>query len=145
MASTPFRHVSWGEEAVSKDKLEQMSSNDEYLLDNMTRASFKNMGARKNTGIKILAGTAYIAPNKKGSRTETVYFGDYFSFGCRPVVVTQVSGAPVQRIATAIKGIGHIDNPDHRGFVIYAWAANRDAKNAKIKHGIRIHWHAIGF
>lgn len=144
MASTPFRHVTWGEEPVTQAKLAQMVSNDEYLLDNMVRASFRT-GVTKNSGIKILAGTVFLAANKKESTTANVYFGNFFSAGCRPVVVATPATYPTQRVACNIRGLGPIANPDQRGFHVYCWAANREAKNAKILHGVRIHYIAYGW
>ena len=143
MASTPFRHVTWGEEPVSKAKLEQMTSNDEYLLDNMMRASFRNLGGTKNTGLKFLGGSVYLPANKKDSTWANVYFGNFFSPGCRPVVVATPAMYPTQQVTCNIHGIGQIQNPDHRGFVVYCWIANTN--KATISHGIRVHYQALGW
>lgn len=145
MASTPFVPTSWGEEPITTDKLQVMSSNDQWLFENTPKISFSNMGVTKASGSKILTGGTYVPPNNKISVRSTAYFGTYFSPGCRPIVVASVFAYPQMRIACSIAGIGSIACPDHRGCVFYIWAGDFNPKYAILKHAVRISWIAMGF
>lgn len=142
---TAYRPVTWNAgEPLSVDKLSTMTSNDQYLFEALPTLVYNNNNIKKNTGVKILATSAIIAPTTSRHGRATVYFGDTFAIGCRPVISLSINASPQEQYHLAMKGIGTLV-PDHRGVEILASAAELSVKDNKIPNNIYMHVIAIGF
>lgn len=142
---TQYRPVTWSAaEPLSAAKLSAMAANDQYLFEALPRMQFNNGGVRKTSGIKILAVTAPIATTTDRHGRTTVYFGDFFSIGCRPVITLSINATPREQYHLAIKGIG-ATIPDHRGVELLASAAELNPKSNQIVHTIYANVIAVGF
>lgn len=137
--------VSWSEEPISYEKLQVMAENTRKLRNMLPTTIFKHNGINKNTGLKVLAGSVVTQPRNTWAQTSEVYFGNVFSVGCNPIVVTEHYHAQQKGINMGIFGIGNTNLPDHRGFVSYMWADDRDGLHGKIIHPIVIGYIAIGW
>lgn len=145
MAATPYKATTWGDEPISKDKLNQMSNNDQWIYENMPKMLFNTYGIKRTNGVKILAGIAVVPAAAASSASVTVSFGTFFSSGCKPVIVTgtqPTSGAA--RFHTAFKGIDGF-YPDHRGAVFIAGADSLNIKANVMSAKVYIHFVAIGW
>lgn len=142
---TEYRPVTWtAGEPVSEAKLSTMTSNDQFLFESLPSLFYNNNEIRKNRGVKILATTAIIAPTTSRHGRATVYFGDTFAIGCRPVISLSINAAPQEQFHLAMKGIGTLI-PDHRGVEVLASASELNRENNKISTNIYMHVIAIGF
>lgn len=118
MATTPYRPVSWSDnEPVFTSKLNQMTSNDQWLFENSATMLFDAYGVNRAQGIKMACGVLTCAPSPSGIQQHTVYFPAFFTNGCNPVLVTELVHQGEVRFHWGTKGIG-TRFPDHRGFEI---------------------------
>jgi len=141
----PYKPVSWGEEPMSVDKLNQMTNNDQWLFENTPRMKYAAYTLTKNSGLKILATYAYVPPNRNRGTTRGVYFGSFFSVGCQPIVVaTPVATNSQRRFFVAVNGIGRAV-PDHTGAQITLQASELNPKNDKLGGAVYVHVIAIGW
>lgn len=129
---------------MTETKMDQIGSNLQWLYDNMPRANYNAFNVNQRTGVKILAGLAVMPPDRDGATGKTVYFGDVFSVGCRPVVTTGLVTDSARRIHVTLDGIGTV-YPDHRGFQVHAYADAYSTKNNKFTKTWYVAWHAIGY
>ena len=142
--ATEFKDTSWGDEVVDASKLNQMSNNIRYVFERMPRLNYTAHGAGpKETGVRVLAGLAAVPALGDWQQVVTVYFGSYFTQGCRPVVVSQLAGYNVIRIFNKIRGIG-MTHPDHRGFEAGLVVAE-EVNNRTFQGASYLHWLAIGY
>jgi hypothetical protein len=113
---TEYRPVTWtAGEPLASSKLATMAGNDQYLFEAMPRLVFNNHGFKKDRGVKVLALSAVIPPSSASWGRTNVYFGDFFSVGCRPVVAAATNAPPGgDQYSVNIRGIG-TSIPDHRG------------------------------
>lgn len=141
--TTPYKPITWGPlEPIFKDKLNQMTNNDQWLFENTPRM-FYNWNVKKTSGVKLAAGVARIGASKSHVGQTTIYFGNYFSPGCRPIITTGLLTPKATRYHIAFRGIGSLF-PDHRGFTVIA-AANLAVQVNRIESTIYIPWHAVGY
>src|ERR1044072_2933175 len=145
MVATPYKAVTWGDEPIYKDKLKQMTNNEQWLFENSPVVNYNTYGIKRNAGLKIMAGIAVVPTSKTSSSTVTVNFGTFFSSGCKPVITTgiQPTGAR-SRIHVSIKGISGY-YPDHRGMIVMAGMDDLSAKNNVMTARVYVHFIAIGW
>jgi len=145
MPITPYRAVSWEpNDILSADKLNRMTSNDQYLFDHMPRALYRAYGVRRDTGIKVAGGLCLIKASKRPTGTNTVNFGSFFSSRCDPIVTTGVVNSQQDRIFVAINGLGK-PQPDNRGFRVRVSVNAAHKKHQKIKRRFYVSWIALGY
>lgn len=145
MVATPYKAVTWGDEPVYKDKLNQMTNNEQWLFENAPTVQFNTYGIKRTNGMKIMAGIAVIPASKASSGLATFNFGTFFSSGCKPVIVTgtQPTGSQM-RFHVLVKGIdGYY--PDHRGAVFIAGADSLNTKLNVMSSKVYVHFIAIGW
>lgn len=143
---TEYRPVTWTSgEPVSEAKLATMTSNDQFLFESLPKLYYNNGGIKKDRGIKVFATVAGISPTTSRHGRATVYFGDTFSVGCRPVVSLSLATAPRGQFHLSIAGIGQTRFVDHRGVEILASADELNSKENRLPHSIYAHIIAIGF
>lgn len=122
-----------------------MASNDEALFELKPTAAIKHSGVSRNRGMKILAGSQLFQPSNEYNATNTIYFGNYFSVGCLPIVQTGLYSHPQTGMNIATFGIGGVKVPDHRGFNAYCWSDDRLGNNGRIVQPYYVTYIAIGF
>lgn len=143
MTATPYQPIQWSnQEPLFKDKLNQMTNNDQWLFENMPKLYYNVSGIKRSTGIKAAAGFGVFNASANRYAAGTVTFGDYFSQGCQPVVVLgALQTYPQREVIATIRGIGTI-MPDHRGFEVYLTAVGTAKKISSIVYAP---WIAIGY
>lgn len=145
MSSSTFNVVSWSpSDSLSPDKLQTMSDNDVYLLNNMARAQYNGSGIKKDTGIKIASGLALITARKARYATVPVSFNSYFSQSCKPQVTTGVVANSQRQIWVTVQGTGANLLPTTDGFQITAYVDTL-TKIKKITRNFYVAWHALGY
>lgn len=142
---TEYVPVSWTNSPVSVEKLEQMATNDQALFEMKPSAVIRHAGVTRNRGMKILAGSSLFQPSLRWNANNDVYFGNYFSAGCSPLVLAQHYGFPQTGMNTAVKGLGGTKIPDHRGFTAYVWTDDRLGNKGTLQQPYYIAYIAIGF
>lgn len=142
--ATEFRDVNWGDEVIDTGKLNQMANNERYVFERMPRLNYVAHGIQnKDTGVRMLTGIHTVPAIGDHQQTRTIYFGSYFSPGCRPVVQATYAGYNVIRTFMKIRGVGQT-HPDHRGFE--AGLIISEEVNNRVFQGVSyIHWLAVGY
>ncbi len=145
MAITPYRPISWNnDEPLFTDKLNQMTSNDQWLFENAPRAYYNAYNVKKTSGIKIAAGLAGFNPNGTPREHHIVNFGTFFTPGARPIIATSLGHDGEVRLHYGIKGIG-TKFPDHRGFEFLGSVDHYNQKLNKMQRRYYLHWIAISY
>lgn len=141
MAATPFRHISFDDhEPVTKEKLDQLQSNIQWIVDNTPVAL--SVDAAGNAGISsmiIVAGRATI-PITNGRAATRVYFDGAFDASATPIVTTGVISDNYKQLWVGVSGIGDIIAPDPRGFDIGVLTKEPSSKAPNVT----VHWIAMG-
>lgn len=144
MGATPFKSVTWTDEPVATQKLNAMANNEQWLYENMPRMYYNANGIKRTTGVKVLTGTAYVGASQNDHTGTAVYFGSYFSAGCKPVVVAGLNAYPQGRLHVVTRGIGVLI-PDNRGFEVRVYANEVNYKNNRLVSGVYVPYIAIGW
>lgn len=143
---TQYQSVSWGDEEITAAKLNQMNANTDYLLERAVPHQYSAYSTNKTTGLKVICGIVSIGPSTARQMSKNVYFGRYFSAGCRPVVLATHASSNLWRVFISIGGIGANNlRPDHNGFKV---VLNSDPLSTTKNHfaqGQHIHWLALGY
>lgn len=142
---TEYVPVSWTSGPVSLDKLEQMANNTQALHESKPSTVIRHAEVTRNKGVKILAGSSLFQPSGGWNQNVDLYFGNYFSAGCNPIVLAQHYGFPQTGLNTAVKGLGGTKIPDHRGFTTYVWCDDRKGNKGVISSPYYIAYIAVGF
>lgn len=121
-----------------------MCNNDQWLYENMPRMFYNAHGLKRTNGIKLATGFAVLMPNKTHAISAAIYFGNYFSQGCKPVVLATNNNHRQPRLFIWTSGIGDRSNvnyyPDDRGFSIQV-----QIDSGVINSSLAIPWIAIGY
>lgn len=142
--TSPYKSVSWTEEPIDVDKLNQMTSNDQWLFENTLRTQFRSGGIVKSSGMKILSGIIVVLPNRGGVANNQVTFGNFFTAGC-PVVCVVSANSPRQgRLHVWTSGLSDY-YPDHRGFRVFVSPNERDPKQDYINASLAISYACFGY
>ena len=146
MASNPYKPISWSDgEPIDKDKLNQMASNDQYLFERMPSMFYNAHGVKKTTGVKILAGKGTVPKTSSKLSYATIYFGSFFSQGCRPIVIAiPVQNSSRTRFDCSVRGIGVV-YPDHRGVQIGVTTDERLTSINYHAYNLPVYYIAIGW
>jgi hypothetical protein len=119
-----------------------MANNDNWLYENMARVYYNNGGSiKRSTGLRIMAGRVYVAPNKTNQIRKQILFGSYFSAGCVPIITTGLQAGSGTRTHTTIQGLSST-NHDHQGCIMTLYASS---STAKFTSGVYVHWIAVGY
>lgn len=142
MAATPYRAVSWQpHDLLDADKMGQLANNSQWLFENTPRINYNAYGVSRTTGTKIAAGIQIFGASKTAYQTRPVYFTNFFSAACHPVVTTGVISLQ-RRTFVICNGFGDL-HPDHRGFEITIECESASAN--KIERACYVTWMALGF
>lgn len=146
MSATGYKPLSWNQgDNITKEKLNQMANNDQWLFDNIPRADYQALGVHKNEGIRIAAGVALIKASTKPWGFTDVHLSNFFSSGSTPIVTT--GGAVtthIRRAIISVNGFGRT-HPDNRGFRIWVSLDQRPWEPNRIFSPFYVPWHAIGY
>lgn len=146
MATTPYKPTSWGiGEQITREKLNLMTSNDQYLFENQPNAFYNAHGIKKTTGLKIMAGYTVIRSGKSRHYEREVYFGNFFSVGCKPIIVTGLVIQKQSRIHCVLRGLRGEYWPDHRGFTAVVDTDEINPKTNYFHYGVNVQFLAIGY
>lgn len=142
MTATPYKPVSFGSESLELSKLQQMASNDQWLFENSTKVRYRSGDLIRDGGGKIIAGKTPYAAQSNNYLYLPVYFGSFFSVGCKPVVtITNEPGVGGHRNKVVIVGFSNGQEIDQRGFT----AVISTEAVATIGASGFLHWIAAGY
>lgn len=142
---TEYVPVSWSRSPVTVETLQQMASNTQALFEMKPSTAIKHNGVNRDRGMKILAGSQLFQPTNTWSTTNRIYFGNFFSVGCSPIVIPHLYSYPQTGLNVAPKGIGGTKLVDHRGFEAYVWTDDRLGNNGTIQQPHYVVYIAVGF
>lgn len=142
---TEYVPVSWSKSPVTVEALQRMASNDQALFEMKPSAAIKHNGVNRSRGVKILAGSQLFQPPNTWSTTNTIYFGNYFSVGCFPIIIPALYSHPQMGMNLTPHGIGGVKLPDHRGFNAYVWPDDRNGNKARLSQPYYVTYIAVGF
>lgn len=145
MAATPYKPVSWGREPVLAPKMNILANNVQWVYENMPRFYYSYSGIRRTAGVKVMAGNTWIPANKKSTATATIYFGSFFTAGCKPCIVTAVNATPQFRYMTAHRAVDGKLQPDHRGFQVVMTSSELDPKTSVMNYSLYVTYIAVGW
>lgn len=139
MAITPYSPTYWSDdEPIYTRKLNQMSSNDQYLFEHLPGTRYQGYGLTRDEGVKIASGTLLFTPfTTMSERTQS--FGAFFSSACKPIITTGVV-ANYGHLFPIVRGLDDTI-PDHRGFICRV----NTLIGGTMTQNFYVTWHAIGF
>lgn len=145
MSSTPYRPISFSpNETLTTDKLNQLTSNMNWLRDNTPRILYTlPSGAKREQSLRVASGRVFFPSSKSDSANQQVHFGNYFSAGCQPLITTGIVSDQQVRIFCTISGIGSL-HPDNTGFKVHVNIAAERDRNDFIKP-FAVAWNAVGY
>lgn len=140
-----YKPVTWGDEPVYKNKLNQMAQNEQHLYENMPKLNFNTYGVKRTSGVKIMAAIAIVPGTTSTASAMTFNFGTFFSPGCKPVITTGIQPTQTTRwrnhaVITGISGFA----PDHRGFKMFVMA-NEPSGSTNTIGTTYVHFIAVGW
>jgi len=146
MGATPFKVVSWSAgEPITQEKMEAMTSNDNWLRNHKTESLYSAHNMRRDEGVRTASGLVLFTSRKQGWATKRVNFGGWFSPGCRPVVTTGCISASQRRIFVTLSGPGQLLHPTADGFDTHVAIDAFAKKDIKITRNFYVSWHAVGY
>lgn len=146
MAANEYRPVSWNGEAITNSKLNQMANNTQFLFERSPKMRYAAAGLTRDTGLKILAGKTPYPANTRDWSDARVYFGSFFTAGCKPIVTAVVGDIQAGGLRKYISLRGHNGEIDHTGFIAHVVTFELYPGGAKTVTGPGfVHWTAIGY
>lgn len=137
--TTEFVPVGWSpNEPVWTQKLQQMVGNDQYLFERQPKIRYNAYGVTRDTTLKIASGVV-VMPTGSEVTKKLVYFGNFFTAGCQPVVLVSLVTNSEKRITVSAQGLNQIA-PGHEGFKIVS--ADHVGKINNIHY---VSWIAVGY
>lgn len=143
--SNEFEPLSWVDgQDIDVDSMNQMTSNDNWLYNNMSTAFYNAYGVAKNTGVKVAGGIAILGPTKDKTIYKEIGFGNYFSASCKPIVTSSHTGNKQTFLSIGGIGTGNV-HPDNRGFSISLIADPVASTKNYFPNQVFCHWIALGW
>lgn len=124
-----------------------MATNDQALFEMKPSTAIRHEGISRNKGMKVLASSQLYQPAMTWAQNVDVYFGNYFSVGCKPIVICNIYGFPQTATYIHPKGLSGTKLPDHRGFSVYVRSNERAGKGLGgiVQNPFYIAYIAVGF
>jgi hypothetical protein len=143
MSQNEFNPTSFNGEPLTTAKLNQLSNNIQFLFERGAKIRYKNEDANltRDASLKVLAGKTAYPIVSANYIYQPVYFGSYFSAGCKPVVTATVeapSGGHRNRVMVYGLSGGEIDNIGFQAVV------TTEAVSTIGPSGW-VHWIAVGY
>jgi hypothetical protein len=147
MAATPYKPVVFSSESLSQAKLQQLANNQQWLFENTPRTRYVGNGLTRDSSIKMMSGKISHGTAQVDYLDVPVYFGSFFTAGCRPIVVATVEGYTYGlRHYTQTRGLSN-GEIDHTGFI--AHVVSHELVNNTSTNWIKgtgwVHWTAVGY
>jgi hypothetical protein len=115
-----------------------MTSNDQYLFERTPSVRYNAYGVTRDTTLKIASGIVVMPVGSQVVKRD-VYFGNFFTSGCKPVVVVGLLSNGENKITVSAQGLAQ-STPGHEGFRIIS--INHSGKINNTHH---VSWIAVGF
>jgi hypothetical protein len=129
-------------ETTSRQKLNQMVDNTHNLWLKRIEASYKGWGVTRTSGLKIAAGIEGVGPEKVAIMTHQIYFGNFFTPGCRPAVVATTATTRHGYSYTTTRGLaGGEAHATHNGFRVLIALP----KGETFLQRVFVNWMAVGY
>lgn len=145
MPATPYQPVSFNGEMITTQKMNQMTNNDQWLFENTPRIRYNAAGITRDQSLKVMSGKTPFTISSIDYENVNVYFGSFFSAGCKPVVtaVVETTGGWLRKFLT-IRGAngGELDNT---GFIAHITTHEPTGVGNQIEAGGWVHWTAVGY
>lgn len=142
--TSPYKPVSFTSESINQQKLQQLAVNDQWLFENTARIRYSANGLVRDSGLKIISGrTMHAVEPGRNFTYQNVYFGSFFSAGCKPVVTAsvEVGSHRMHRNKISLQSLSGPGSPlDHTGFMAIV---STEATNDLVAGAI--HWIAVGY
>lgn len=142
--TSPYAPVQWTPGPITLPGLQQMANNEQWLFENMPAMYYTGPQIKRTGGLKIAAGRLPFPSTKQGYIDMNVYFGNFFTSGCNPVVTTTVHSYYRGRKFASVMGLGGATNIDSRGFMAVICAVEPVGQDNSIHGGI-LNWMAVGY
>lgn len=145
---TPFRAMDFiDDRPITKDDLDQMQSNLQWLTDNTPRGRFvRNNNTVQEDSLVVLGGSSYIAPRPTENHAlAKVRFSTAFDSDCQPSVTTGVVCNWKNKVHCVVAGPGEVNYPNSSGFDLRVKIQASTPQQEYIINPIYVHWIAMGF
>lgn len=142
-----FVGVMWSDdELITATKMNQMASNDKFLLDRTLKQSYRAYDLNKTDGLRIATGIQRIEARASREARMAISFNGFFTQGCRPSIQCTLAITDQVRSFVTIRGNGADPlRPDHTGFTVVVNADPvADTKNF-FPTAFHVHWFAVGY
>lgn len=137
-----FKPVSWQpNEPISKDKLSQMTENDQFLFENTANMVYRDVaGNRTTTSLKLIAGVATMGASNGSTGAVNVNYGGEFDSGIAPIITTGtiITSISDYQVSFTLRGNGTA-LPNDAGF---QFVLNTPGK--VLTGSVYIHYMALG-
>jgi hypothetical protein len=141
MSATPYQPVSFNGEMITTQKMNQMANNDQWLFENSPRIRYNANGLVRDASLKVMAGKTPYPLVSLNYVYQAVYFGSFFSAGCKPVITATIeapSGGHRNRVMIYGLTGGEVDNTGFQAVVTTEAAPTLGPAGF-------IHWQAVGY
>jgi hypothetical protein len=142
--TSSYAPVEWTPGPITLPGLQQMANNEQYLFENLPTMRYSAPGIARTGGIRVAAGIMPFGSTKQNYLDMNIYFGNFFTSGCRPVVNTTVHSFYRGRKFCSIEGLAGATTVDSRGFLAVICSVEPVGSDNGIHGGI-LHWTAIGY
>lgn len=147
---TPFKSMNFVlNEVITKDELDTMQTNLQWLLDNTPRGRFiQENGRPVDVRSVIVSGREDIPASKNNSTVKkSVTFPKAFYVNCRPNVTTAILTDAEPEVFCVVSGPGNSIVPTATGFEITVTVNDQRKKKEdwRISKPFHIYWQAFGY
>lgn len=140
---TEYKPFSWNGQPITDERLNQMVGNTQYLFDHASAIRYSANGLTRDTALKIIVGkTPVEARTDRNYNFTNIYFGSFFTAGCKPIVVGTIegTGGSHHRAHHVIQSLTAGSEIDHNGFI-----AITSTEAIKTWAAAWFHWTAFGY
>jgi hypothetical protein len=133
-------------ETISQRKLNRMVSNMDYLYDQRIKVKYRAHDLSRVSGVRIAAGKVPIGPKTNDDvMVRAVDFNNFFTIGCRPIVVVSLAQRDRARSFVTIRGHDNGLHPTHKGFRVIVAHQIITGKTFTYPRALWVHWMAYGY
>lgn len=129
---------------LSLEKMNQLQSNVQYLYENQPDVKYTFSSVTRSSGVKILAGSLVLPASPTTDNTfGNVYFGDFFTPGCFPIINATPMVSVRKRVSVAVTGLTRLE-AGHDGCRLTVCQFETVRKNV-ITDALRVNYIAVGY
>jgi hypothetical protein len=120
MSVSEYAPVTWSDgDGMDTVKLQQMVDNTRILYENTPSMQINSHGVVKESGLRIFATTVQMPTSSENNVKKTIYFGNFFSPGCKPIVTIGFNVNVHKKMYANFNGLSDTHWVDHRGMDIF--------------------------